>query len=158
MALTQGAWTSKTVNGRYVATCTVAGTTGENDVYTLKTPKNEWDPTKPWTLFVYVDEDLTAAATSFVNIWGGYSDSFAITGNDTTVAATDGAQLFAGTTDLDAGGNQAYRILPDGYGVSQVTTVPGAVAVIPALPYYAFNVNCGSALQDAASIVFKIVQ
>ena len=158
MALTQGAWTTKTVNGLAVHTCTVAGTTAENDVYTLPTPST-FDPAKPWTLFVYVDEDLTASGASALDVWGGYSASFALSGNDTTVAATDGGLVYAVTTDIDAGGTLVLRVVPANQfgGVAQVATTP-ALAVLPALPYFAFNIDCTAALQDAASIVFVIVQ
>jgi len=158
MALTQGAWLTAFVNKRFVASCTVSGTTAENDLYTLKTPEG-YNPTKPCTLIVNVTEDLTAAGTSVVNIWGGYADDFAITGNDSTVAATSGAQLVAGTTDVDAGGIFAFRIIPGtNPGTANVTTNPGAIFTIPPMPYLAFNVNMSAVLQDVADVTFIIVQ
>lgn len=158
MALTQGSWSEKTVAGHAVFTCSVAGTTAENDIYTLKTPTS-LNTAEPWTLFVYVNEDLTAAGASALDVWGGYSDSFAITGNDTTVDATDGALVYAVTTDIDAGGTLVLRVVPATKfgGVAQVATTP-ALAVLPPLPYFAFNIDMTAALQDAATITFVIVQ
>lgn len=157
MALTSGAWTEKTVNKRYVASCTVSGSTSENDLYTLKTPSG-LNPTKPWTLIMNVTEDLTAAGTSALDIYGGHSDNFAISGNDTTVAATDGALAVAISTDVDAGGLFMVKVVPgDNGGLTQVTTLPATV-ILPPLPYYAFNVDCTAALQDAAEVKFYIVQ
>jgi hypothetical protein len=158
MALTQGAWSLKTVNRRLVAACTISGTTAENDVYTLKTPK-ELDPSKPFTLVFDVTEDLTAAGAAALDIWGGHSDSFAMTGNDTTVAATDGALIVAITTDVDAGGVFAVRCVPGNEGApAQVVTVPGAIVILPPLPYFAFNIDCTAALADAADVKFYIIQ
>jgi hypothetical protein len=157
MALVKGAWVEKTVNKRYVATCRVSGDTTENDLYTLKTPAN-LNPTKPWTLIVAVSEDLTSAGTSALDIYGGFSDNFAITGNDATVAATDGALAVAISTDVDAGGMFMVKVVPgDNGGLTQVTTLPATV-ILPPLPYYAFNIDCTAVLQDAAYIDFTVIQ
>ena len=156
MALTQGAWAVKTVNGRMVASCTVSATTAENDVYTLKTPK-ELNTREPWSLIIDVTEDLTGAGTSALDIWGGHADDFAITGNDATVAATSGAFVVAITTDVDAGGVFSVRCVPGDSGLTQVVTFP-AVVVLPPLPYYAFNIDATAVMADAADVKFYIIQ
>ncbi len=157
MALTQSAWTESTVNNRYVATCTVGVTTAENDAYTLKTPE-ALDPTKPWSITIVPAEDLDDAGAIVVDLWGGYANTFALSGNDTTVAATAGAEIGnIISTDIKAGVVCCVRMLPQG-SIAAVATVPGAVYTPPVMPYYAFNLDGASTFQDAANITFVIVQ
>lgn len=159
MALTQGAWTVKTVNNRLICTCTVA-TDGSDtiDLPTLKTPK-ELDGTKPFTVFIKSAGTIDASA-AYIDLWGGYADDFVLTISSNAVnGATSGAELFAGTTDIKAGGSFALRVVPGSQGgVAQVTTFPGAVAVVPALPYYAINLDGTDALADTADLTYVIVQ
>ena len=159
MALTQGAWSSKTVNKHLICTCTVGVTTAENDAYTLPTPK-ELNGKKPWTLFIVPAEDLDDAGAIVVDLWGGYADDFVLTGDSTTVAATSGAEIGnIISTDIKAGVVCAVRIVPANVGtMAAVTTVPGAVATVAPLPYYAINLDGASTFQDAADVTFVIVQ
>lgn len=159
MALTQGAWSVATVNNRMVATCTVGATTAENDLYTLKTPK-QLDGSKPWTLFVVPAEDLDDAGAIAVDLWGGYADDFALTGDSTTVAATHGAEIAnIVSTDIKAGTVHCVRIVPANVGtVAAVATIPGAVVTVAPLPYYAINLDGASTFQDACNVTFVIVQ
>lgn len=157
MALIQGAWAVTSVNGRMKAQCTVSNT-GMLDAYTLKTPK-VLDGSKPWTLFVTADEDLDASAV-YVDVWGGYSDSFALASENPPTAVGTGCEIFATTTDIKAGINTfALRVIPGNVGVvAAVTTFPGAVAVIPPLPYYVINLDGADAIDDVAIITFTIIQ
>jgi hypothetical protein len=162
MSLTQGAWSNKTVNGFMVGTCTVVQTASETDAYTLKVPAGYIDGTKPWTLI------HSAAATPDgqalpVDIWIGYDDDFALSGQGASVVATNGAMykqinddcVLAVTTV-----EYAYHIHPN-LGVADVVTV-AAIATgykvnIPAAPYYAFNLDGGSALA-ATTTTWVVVQ
>lgn len=161
MALTQSAWTEKTANRQYVATCTVAATTAENDAYTLKTPAG-LDPTKPFTVALVTSATPDGQALP-VDIWLGWGDNFVLAGNDTTVAATNGAkfkQIFddavLAVTPL------VYTFLIDpGLPVADVVTVAaiatGPKVRVPSAPYYAFNLNGGSTL-NAHTATWTIIQ
>jgi len=160
MALTQSAWTTKTVNGKFVASCTVAATTAENDAYTLKTPK-ELDTSKPFTVFVNTSAASDGAAVP-LDIWIGYDDNFVMSGNDSTVAATNGVMFKQLTDDIgySAATNNAFLIDP-GLPVADVVTIAakatGYKARIPSVPYYIFNLNAGSTML-AHTTTYKIVQ
>lgn len=155
MALTQSAWTVKTVNRRMVATCTVAGETGDADLITARTP-TDLDPSKPFSIAVYANEDLSASGTAAVDIWGGYSDTCSLATAD---AGTDCVLVHANSTDIDAGATQVINVFPGIDGtVTQVTNASPGTALIPPFPYYIINVDLSSTLQDAATIAFTIVQ
>lgn len=155
MALTQGAWSKTTVNGMLVLQCTVAGETSDADIITLITPK-ELDGNKPFSLSVYADEDLSAAGSAAVDIWGCYSDSASLATAD---AGTNCVLVAANSNDIDAGGTQVIHVLPGVNGnVTQVTNASPGWSVIPPYPRYIFNVDLSTSLQDAASIVFRVIQ
>lgn len=161
MALTQSSWTDSKVGTLYISTCTVVSTTAENDAYTLKT-STDLDPTKPWLLFYYASATPDAQALP-LDFYVGYASTFAITGDSTTVAATDGAQYMSIYDDVVLAVSPLYYVwnmVPD-LGVADVVTV-GAIATgnkinVPVAPYYAFNLDGGSTLA-AATHTFKIVQ
>lgn len=157
MALTQSVWTDKTVNGRLVSTCNVAGETSDADVITVRTSKN-LDTTKPWSLIVYVNEDLSAAGSSAVDIWGGVSDTCSLATAD---AGTDAYLVCALSGDLDAGGTQVTHVFQgvSGGTFTQVTNSTTLnFVIIPPYPYYIINVDISTSLQDAATIYFTIIQ
>lgn len=162
MALTQSDWTIKSVNGKLVATCTVVSTTAENDAYTKKTPK-ELDVTKPWTMI------YSAAATPDgqalpLDIWIGYSDSFALSGDGANVVATGTGSNYKQIFD-----DVVLAVTPIGYSfqidpnlaVADVVTVAaiatGPKVKVPVAPYYAFNLDGGSTLA-ATTHTFTIIQ
>jgi hypothetical protein len=161
MALTQSAWISKTVNGALVSTCTVVQTTAENDAYTLKTPK-ELDTTRPFLLSVQASATPDGVAVPF-DIWVGYGEDFALTGNDSTVAATSGAKFKQIFDDIVLAVTPlVYTFLIDPYlPVADVVTVAaiatGPKVRVPSAPYYVFNLNGGSTL-NAATMTFTIAQ
>lgn len=156
MSLTQSAWTVKTVNNRAVMTCNVAGT-DDADIMTVRTPW-DLDPTKPWSLIVYVGEDLTAAGASAVDIWGGVSDVCSLATAD---AGTDAYLVCALSGDIDAGATQVTHVFPGVHGgtftqVTNSTTLN--FVIIPPYPYYIINVDMTAGLQDAATVYFTIIQ
>lgn len=164
MALTQGAWTrveSADDSKYFISTCNVAFTTAENDAYTLKTPKF-LNPDKPWTLLV------SAAATPDdsalpLDVWGGYSDSFALSGDGANVVATDGVKIKQVFDDVVLAVDPlvySFTFDPE-LPVADVVTVAaigsGPKVRIPRFPYYAFNLNGGSTL-NATNCDFTIIQ
>ena len=163
MALTQGSWSSpgKTVRGHNIWNCTVVSTTAENDAYTLKTPA-ELDTLKPFALLYYASATPDGSALP-LDIWGGYSESFAVTGDGSTVAATDGVKLKQMFDDV------VLAVTPLVYSFTIDPTLPVADVVtvsaiatgpkvrVPSMPYYAFNLNGASTLA-AVTHYFIIVQ
>lgn len=155
MAVTSGAWTEKYVNGMLVLQCTVSGETSDADLMTLKTP-DSLDGSFPFSLSVYINEDLSASGSAAVDIWGCYADTASLATAD---AGTNCVLVAANSNDLDAGGTQVIHVLPGVAGnVTQVTNASPGWSVVPAYPHYIFNVDLSSSLQDAASIVFTVVQ
>ena len=158
MALTQGAWTQTFVNGLYVAKCTVTvGLTSDDDCYTLKTPSGGLDPSKPWTFAFYG----TAAADNSVpiDLWIGWEDKFALSGNDGTVTAgAYGAEYKQIMDDaVLAIATAPVVFLMDPYlEVADVVTAAaiasgadGLKIKVPIAPYYAFNVDGANLVAQA---------
>ena len=162
MALTQGAWSDHSANGKLVLECTITQTTSETDAYTLKTPQNTLDGKLPWFLFLEAAATPDAQALP-VDIWIGYSDAFALSGQGASVVATDGAmykQIL--DTCVSAVTPLAYSFLIDpNLGEADVVTVAaiasGFKVCVPAMPYYAFNLDGGSTLA-ATTVTWRIVQ
>ena len=157
MALTQSAWTDTTVNGRLISTCNVAGETSDADLMTVRTSK-ALDPAKPWSLVVYVNEDLSAAGTAAVDIWGGVTDNCSLATAD---VGTNAYLVCALSGDLDAGGTQVTHVFQGVQGgtftqVTNSTTLN--FVIIPPYPYFIINVDLSTSLQDAATIYFTIIQ
>lgn len=156
MALTQGAWTTKSVAGRLVATCNVAFTTAENDAYTLKTP-SALDTSKPWTLIVKPAATADGVALP-VDLWIGYGDDFALSGDSTTVAATSGAEFKNIIDDASAATARAVFIDPTLAQTEVVAIATGGLkSRVPVAPYYAINLDGASTL-NATNCDFYIIQ
>ncbi len=163
MALTQGAWATQVTNdnGVYITKCNVAFTVAENDAYTLKTP-NLLDTSKAWTLLIVAAATPDAVALP-VDLWGGYGDSFALSGDGATVAATNGVKIKQVLDDcVLAVTPLVYQITLDpNLPVADVVTVAainsGLKARIPVFPHYAINLNGGSTL-NATNCDFYIIQ
>lgn len=154
MALTQSAWSVKTVNRRTISTCTVAGT-DDADLMTLRTPTS-LDGTKPFSLVVNVPEDLTAAGAAALDIWGGYADNCSLAAAD---AGTNCVLVHANSTDLDSGGTLVINVFPGIDGtLTQVTNASPGTALIPPYPYYIFNLDLTAGLEDAATITYTVIQ
>jgi len=160
MALTQSAWTEKTVNGFYTAVSTVAATTAENDAYTLPTPRG-LDPKKPWMLLYKADDTPDGQALP-LDVWVGFSNNFALSGDGANVVATDGAEYKSIFDDVVLAVDKYYAFAFDpAQVVADVVTVAaiatGPKVKIPVAPYYAFNLDGGSTLA-ATTHTFQIVQ
>ena len=161
MALTQSAWTSKTANGFIVYTCTVAQHASETDAYTLKTPA-KFNPEKQWELYLTFSGEPDGAALP-VDLWMGFSDDFALSGQGVSVVATDGAQVKQILNDCRSADDGITYLVwtmdPNSTVADDVTYTAGAMANIkvPIAPYYAFAVNGGSTLA-AVTATWKIVQ
>jgi hypothetical protein len=162
MALTQSDWTPKTVNGKATWQCTVTATTAENDAYTKATPAG-LDPTKPWTLFLSTSATPDGQALP-VDLWIGFKDSFALSGDGANVVATGTGSNYKQILD-----DCVLAVTPIAYSwqmdpdlaVADVVTV-GAIATglkikVPVAPYYAFNLDGGSTLA-AVTHTWTIVQ
>ena len=161
MALTQGSWTEETVNGYKVLTNVVTATTSENDAYTLKTPKS-LDTSKPWYLALTFSGTPDGSALP-VEIWTGFSDDFAISGDAGSITATDGGKFIQIFDDcvLAVSGLNYFWLMDPNLAVADVVTVAavatGLKVKIPEAPYYAFNLNGASTLA-AVSGTWKIIQ
>jgi hypothetical protein len=160
MALTQSAWTESSVNGFYKATCTVLPETSDTDAYTLKTPSG-LNGSKPFTLHVQFSDTPDASALPF-EVWIGYGDNFALSGQGASVVAADGAyfkQLFDNVVGA-VGKDYAFLIDPS-LPVADVVTVAaiatGPKCRIPASPSYIFNCNGASTLA-AETATYTIIQ
>jgi len=162
MALTQSDWTVTSVNGLLKATCTVVSTAAENDAYTKKTPKQLY-PKQPWTL-IYSAAHTPDGQALPLDIWIGYADNFALSGDGANVVATGTGSNFKQIFD-----DVVLAVAPLGYtfqfdpnlAVADVVTVAaiatGAKVKVPVAPYYAFNLDGGSTLA-ATTHTFTIIQ
>jgi len=160
MALTQSAWASKsTDNGFLIHTCTVLPEDTDNDAYTLKTPSS-LNPEKEWSLYLTFS-GTPDGQTLPVDLWIGYSDDFALSG-DGTVAATDGAsfkQILDDCVSAVSGVVLSWVMDPYSVVADDVTYNAGVAAnvKVPIAPYYAFNIDGGSPL-NVETATWKIVQ
>ena len=158
MALTQGSWSQTSINGLNVFSCVVGATAAENDGYTLKTPK-ALDTTRPWVLVANSESAAVDGSAGPVDVYGGYADDFAITGNAGTVAATSGTLVASGIMDEVQAVNVSVTIDPNYTGAVVASTAAGVRgrANLGTFPYYAFNFNGGSALA-VEDCTWKIIQ
>ncbi len=163
MGLTQSAWDDQSVNGLLVLTCTVLQTSTETDAYTLKTPAKTIDGTKPWSLYYWASATADGQALP-VDIWLGYEDNFALSGQGASVVATSGAfykQILDDGVLAIVNFEYGHLFDPNLHKADVVTVAAiasGFKANIPAAPYYAFNINGGSTLNNAITMNWRIVQ
>lgn len=166
MALTQSAWTVSTLGEgekkTLVATCTVQQTTSENDAYTLKTP-DALNPKKPWILGLVTSATPDGEALP-VDLWVGYSNSFALSGNNTSVSASGtGAKYKQIMDDVVLAVSPLMYVwqMDPNLAVADVVTVAaiatGLKVKVPVAPYYAFNLNGNNTL-NAATSTWVIIQ
>lgn len=166
MALTQSAWTDKTVNGQLVSSCTVLATTAETDSYTLKTSKL-LDPTKPFNVYLEFSGTPDGSALP-MDVWTGFTEGFALSGQGASVVSTvnsvrTGAkfkQVFDDVVLAVTTLNYVFHFDPN-LAVADVVTVAaiatGPKIKVPVAPYYVFNLNGGSTLA-AETATWTIVQ
>lgn len=163
MALTQSAWTNKTVNGFLVLTCTVTATTDEKNGYTLKTPANMLDGRRPFTVFLQCDADPDATENPMVKIGIGYADNFTMGPTTGALAVVSGSTYKQLLDDCGAAVDPttySFLIHPD-LGVADVVLLSaiasGFKANVPPAPYYALNLASATKL-DAHVATWTIVQ
>ncbi len=158
MALTQGAWSSKSVNGKAVFECDVVQTTAENDAYTLKTPK-ELDTSRAFILMVNTGNVTLDGSALPVDIYAGYADDFAITGDGATVKATSGGLVAADVIDDVKSAANSIIIDPNYNAAKVASTLAGVRGIVNAgtPPYFAFNLDGGSTL-TAGTCHWVIIQ
>ena len=163
MALTQGVWVKSTSNGYNKWECTVAHTNSENDAYTLKTPK-ELDGSKQWVMSMSASATADGAALP-LDLWVGYNDDFALSGNNTAVTAgTNGAEYKQICDDcVLAVDTLKYTFIMDPeLPVADVVTVAaianGYKVRTPIAPYYAFNLDGGGTLNNSITTTWTLFQ
>ena len=152
MALTQGAWSTTTVNGTNVMTCTVTtSATPENDSYTLKTPE-ALDGSKPWTLVANSAGATLDGSTLPVEIWLGTSSSAALSGDAGSVAGTD-AYVFKDII-ADVKASVGTCICDPNLNTADVANVH---VKVPAAPYYILHLDGASTLpaEDCTWIIIQ---
>ncbi len=148
MGLTSGAWTYGSVNGQLVMECDLDVDSAVSDGYTLKTPARTLDPTKPWKLMVNTAAADMDDATVLVDIWAGFADDFALSGDAGTVAATSGAEIASGVMD-DVKATTLTTIVDPNYTGTMVQAASNVVGIVNAgtAPYYAINLD-GDTMKD----------
>lgn len=159
--LVQGSWAAKeSVNGKAVYQCQVTVSTAETDAQTLPIKLR---PDKPFTLFVSSSATPDGQALP-LKLWYGFSSSFAVTGQGTSVVATDGAfwkQLSDDVVLAVTTTQHAFLLDPD-LPVADVVTVAAIatglkVRIPKGISYYAFHLDGGSTLA-AVTTTFTVVQ
>lgn len=170
---TPSAWTEKragyTGTSLYYAYCTLTIDTANTQAGTYKTPMG-LDVRRPWTLIYSADATPDSGQTPIMELWGGYSSSFALTNTSgvSTQVATDGAfviQMLDDVTLAVTAKPFVFQLNPsvrESGSVADVVTV-AAIATgfkvrIPVLPYYAFNINADSTFSGAQVLTFRILQ
>jgi hypothetical protein len=163
MALTQSAWIHSSSRGVNKWECTVLQTSSESDAYTLKTPK-ELDGSKQWSMAMSASATADGQALP-LDLWAGYNDDFALSGNTTAVTAgTDGFNVQQILDDcVLAVTTLKYSFIFDPeLPVANVVTVAaianGFKVRTPIAPYYAFNLDGGSALNNAITVTYTVFQ
>ena len=163
MALTQSVWTKTASEGFSKWECTVLHTSSENDAYTVKTPL-ELDGGRPWHMAMSASATADGAALP-LDMWVGFNDSFALSGNDAAVTAGTNGYKFKQLLDdcVLAVTTLKYSFMFDPeLPVADVVTVAaianGFKARIPKAPYYAFSLNGGGTLNNTITTTWTIYQ
>ena len=152
MALTQGAWKQITVNKHYVAYCDVTATTAEQISATLKTPTG-LDTSKPFLLVVNSASAALDGSALPVDIYAGYSDSFALTVVTTSLTVTDGVLLNPDVIADVQAAIGATIVDPN----LQIADDADDIVRGGSVPYYGFVLDGASTLA-AATCRFIIIQ
>jgi hypothetical protein len=157
MALTQGSWTTKTVGGKTVATCTVSGSAAADRYISTTAVPAAIDVTKPFSVIVTTGEDMTAAGTTYATLYVGTAENSAVGSTGTLTNAVLGVQI---TNTLDAGATGIIHVLPALAGnLTQVTNASPAWVVLPAAPKLILAAVTSADLTAApASVDFTVIQ
>ena len=148
MALTQGAWTVyPSISGHSAWYCDIVQTASENDAYTLKTP-TALDTFRPWTIMVNTAAATLDGTTLPVDIYAGYTTSFAITGDAGTIAATDGGVIYQDAIDDVKSTQVNFTAIPTLAAARVQSTLAGVSGYgnVGVAPFYAFNLDGATAL------------
>ena len=160
MACVPGAWTASTAKDHLVLECDVTVTTSEHDAYTLKTPANTIDSTKPWYLMVNSTEVQIDGDALPVDIWAGYSDGFALSG-DNGISAAFGGEVASAVMNTVKYNYLAVVVDPNYKDTKVQTTQAGSkTGIVNAgtAPYYAINCHGASAFSGSVTVHFVIIQ
>ena len=162
MALTKTAWDISVVNGHLVMECDVTHEATDEDSYTLKTPARTLDPTRSWILMVNTAGVTLDGSACPIDIWAGYADGFAMTGNEGgTIAANYGVEVAEAV--IDTVQNTGYAVIIDpNYNGTTVQTVAGAAPVLGirncgTAPYYAIHLDGGSAMDETDKVCHYVI-
>lgn len=142
-------------------TTLVINDNGESDIFTKRTP-NGLDMDKPFDILVQTSQTADAQALP-VKLWGGFSDDFALAGDTTTVAATNGALIKQLLDDcvLSVTNPILFHCDPDSPVADVVTIAAVATGLkvrIPKLPYYILHFDGGSTLAASTTYTIWLVQ
>ncbi|KKL71100.1 hypothetical protein LCGC14_2098300, partial [marine sediment metagenome] len=139
-----------------VMECDVVVDSSISDGYTLKTPARTLDPTKPWKLIVNTASADLDNANVLVDIWAGFDDDFALTGNADPIATSGGEVATAVMDDVKI--EPLTVIVDPNYHGTMVQSSTGVVGIVNVgtAPYYAFNLD-GDTFKSA-TCHFVIVQ
>lgn len=152
--LTIGEWTGKTYNGITTWTCEVVATTADYDIYTKKTPEG-LDPHKPWTLVINSAAATINNATTPVDLYIGWDDTFALTLNNAPTVT--GGVLYKADI-FDAAEATAVPILMHpNLTVAEDVSGGAAKCYVPIAPYYIIDLDGGDTVA-AETTTFKIIQ
>lgn len=162
MALTQGEWIQQ-VGGDsnlQIWKANVAFTTAENDAYTKPIPLSI-DTTRQYTLLVQAAATPDGQALP-IDIWLGYGNSFALSGDSSSVVATDGFKYKELLNDGVLAVATPYGItidpeLPVADVLAVASIGSGLKVRIPKGFRAAFNLNGGSTL-NATNCNFWVIQ
>lgn len=163
MTLTKTVWTDHSADGNLILECTTDVDNSETDAYTRKTPARSIDGTRPWVLSHSATATLDTTPALVLNVWIGYGDDFALSGTGANVVAVSGAKYMTILDDVRlavAPLDFAYLIDPN-LGVADVVALSnkanGFKVNVPAAPYYAFQLDAGSAM-GTGTTTWRIVQ
>lgn len=162
MALTKTAWDISIVNGHLVMECDVTHEAADEDSYTLKTPVRTIDPTRSWILMVNTAAVTLDGSACPIDIWAGYTDAFAMTGDGGgTIAANYGVEVASAVID-DAKAVGLAVIIDPNYNGTAVQTAVGAQPVIGirncgTAPYYAIHLDGGSAMDETDKVCHYVI-
>lgn len=162
MSVTSNVWAKTTVNGFMVLTSTFASDAALYDTFTLKTPAGSVDGTRPFCMFLSAAATLDASDAVPLEVWVGYNDDFALSGEQ-DMSATNGAFFKTLTDDCKLAVTTVQHIflIHPNLVVADVVTV-GAILTgykvnVPAAPYYVIAID-GTTAISADLITCRIVQ
>lgn len=144
------------------STTLVMNDNGESDIFTKRTPK-ELDPDKPFELIFYASNTPDGSALP-VKLWGGWADNFALAGDTTTVAATNGVAIKQIMDNcVTAITTLPFHInfdpdLPVAEVVAVASIASGFKVRPPKFPFYIFHFDGASTLTASITYTLYLIQ